>query len=1503
MPAFQDITIFSIDSDEVPLLGTVNSDGSINDPSFSTDPAHERPYLKPFADVGESSIDFVNGGSVIGQMNVEITDAPVDPEDQDSGIVTSLLASASGNSAFIGVRIVVREDGDVVFDGVISDVSMPKLTTYKLAIRDPRERERAVAAFTRATGTCVFPVVGPPEGFGFHTEYEEPLDDLFNDTVGTDLEDHTSDSGHVYTPDGATAAKISSDGRVYGTVAGVYATDISRADADYEIQFEVIRKSATAAKIGVVARGDGSSAQGIAGYYDDSTDSWTIDILGGAGVIGTFVDSLTLGRVYRCALRVFGESILLLVDGVVRVDTQDPTYGNPGVIGLYFGGVSSNTTGLHMDRLFIGDGHRTPGEPVLKRVKGVQAHYSAQTVFDTGAFLGAQGGGFKLISPITLTEEYEKLLREWGKLTAIDDVLNDAGSTIPTRRAFDVAIEWSLTGDPGTYTRVSGMIFGSFLNSVSHVFNIISVNGEQAVTAIALNVPDGDPTPDEGQLCYVRVVSDRPPTEDVPLYIEETFGRLTQKLYDGEYTQALTMTPVRYNKEAVRAMAKDTEIARGRITQSADDLRKWIEDNVYPIAGYAPAIENGEITPVKYELPDEDVELVQLDGSNSVSAEWAHGQDWIINQVIFKYEREIVPTTILPFAKPIVQKVIIERNRLEDDSQRRHGTKPLIFEPETLRSVFTEANSSSTVPINEIGALISRKRGEDFLRRFTNGAQAVRSVHDRSNTIDTLKKGDWVIGAWSWLPDYVSGMRGMNRLLQIWSIKQTARTREFMLLDAGPHDVPITQPTLGALVEEVSPVRVRIPVTAVGSGEAEVQYAFGEVEPDANSGQWITAGELDAPGNLYTLPFPPSDAKIWARARGVADGRRSSAWTSPINLRLSTQTLIRSVTVEIITDPADPDYGKPLVTWEPMSGTGGVKIKYQLHDQGTAVPAVLGSSIDRDADDLSAVLPVTLDQFEQVTIQVIGYPGFAAGAVAGAPGVGSQYQTTSRVESTVLITPSVTEDTTQDAGTGHLTLAITDPQRRVTKVEFRTRVGDAGVFSDWIEDTVAPYEANVALVDNETSIIEYRVSGLDGTGAEVEFIDVPVTFRDVIGTPSHVVIDLSPTQRQVTLSVKPTTAIIQWKLDAETDWHEIAGGSGVLPIIDVGSGDRVLWYRTKLPTGEFSETKRVVLDEDDIPEITTFILTEDEASKLRLVLGFDDDGVHYRMWARRNAWPTADGLETGDPRHQDLRYDGNVEITTLDWRASGNGDGTSTWYVIVRLYDEYGNYTQETGSLLVAGAPATDGALSNVRAVSNVEAGLRYNDILWDHNAVVQAGLHHVRILENGIEVVTARDARLEHDGATTSGIGSFHLQKPAYDTNGEFRTYNYTIELRRVSDDTLLATYTCSMSSWYAVGGGSGDPPDEIPDTPVVTLASSYVPRGTWTNTSTDWGIEIEWYTASAFGGVYSREGSFFLDPGVTHHDFPYPSPPWVKCRLRYYNGFGNGDWSDYSNELEATA
>ncbi len=138
-----------------------------------TDRGHFNPYLDEPENYGEQEIDIIAGAATIAQVEVIIVDKNQTVADQDSGWVTQRL-SELGVGAVHGRRFRLRRFISFELGWVtIADGpgGSPRLddtyAAYRLSIRDTRETERKIRAFTEAGfGTTTLLPMGVEMGFG-----------------------------------------------------------------------------------------------------------------------------------------------------------------------------------------------------------------------------------------------------------------------------------------------------------------------------------------------------------------------------------------------------------------------------------------------------------------------------------------------------------------------------------------------------------------------------------------------------------------------------------------------------------------------------------------------------------------------------------------------------------------------------------------------------------------------------------------------------------------------------------------------------------------------------------------------------------------------------------------------------------------------------------------------------------------------------------------------------------------------------------------------------------------------------------------------------------------------------------------------------------------------------------------------------------------------------------------------------------------------------------------
>lgn len=196
-----DLTIFG--DDGLPLLGSVDGSGNIIESSFSTHPAHPRPWLQWPKEAAGSEVDFLKGKIKIGQFNVAVVDKRSVATDQSTGQITALLGAYEGLNGLRNVLTFTPVNAPQVqaIDGPLVTPKMHgSFAGYEWGIQDENKRTRKVRAFDRTGTTCIFPR-GPLEPYGLLPtgQYAVPAADVF---LGTYEGDATQ--GQVWAAEGAS---------------------------------------------------------------------------------------------------------------------------------------------------------------------------------------------------------------------------------------------------------------------------------------------------------------------------------------------------------------------------------------------------------------------------------------------------------------------------------------------------------------------------------------------------------------------------------------------------------------------------------------------------------------------------------------------------------------------------------------------------------------------------------------------------------------------------------------------------------------------------------------------------------------------------------------------------------------------------------------------------------------------------------------------------------------------------------------------------------------------------------------------------------------------------------------------------------------------------------------------------------------------------------------------------------------------------------------------------
>lgn len=385
--------------------------------------------------------------------------------------------------------------------------------------------------------------------------------------------------------------------------------------------------------------------------------------------------------------------------------------------------------------------------------------------------------------------------------------------------------------------------------------------------AIAVTANTLGELPTSDQDVEVRILSGLAPTQDVPMFVEMTYGQFLKNCYDGVYSS--TPAKVRYNADVMDDLVANSPIMRAVITDAEDDGKTWLEENWYKPLGYIPRVNgNGEITPYRWALPDASEALVELNTSNVIKDSWEHMSDDAVSRIEFTYYRDFIDRV------GAFNSIEVFNDEMSAPSETQIGSKPVTYKPVTVRDVTADQDGgmggSKLFKENELGFRLFKARAYDLLDRFMLGGQHVTCEALRSDaSIEALQEGQWVIAGNVSLPDYQTKLRGMSRLMQVITISDNdPLVRKLELVDAGPHATPLAAPSIvdasitnGVLTVEVADV----PETA----SVRLEVASKNTLPANDSGEWLFAErQIAAVLNKNHLISSGSDPINWTAIAG-----------------------------------------------------------------------------------------------------------------------------------------------------------------------------------------------------------------------------------------------------------------------------------------------------------------------------------------------------------------------------------------------------------------------------------------------------------------------------------------------------------------------------------------------------------------------------------------------------------------------------------------------------------
>lgn len=554
----------------------------------------------------------------------------------------------------------------------------------------------------------------------------------------------------------------------------------------------------------------------------------------------------------------------------------------------------------------------------------------------------------------------------------------------------DAIVQWRARGSADPWKNLGNMVADFLPTNLFSAFwipvGIIGVPTSPFAghPRIYMQAPDAGDLPTDLQEVDVRVLSTRAPSEDEPFYWEGTFGELLKACYDGTFCP--TPPRIRYGVAAMADFVASTPKTRIRITAPEEDLRTWVEENVYKVLGYAPVLNAAfEIEPVSWAFPDTGEVLLVLDDSNVApgGAAWTLGTDNSVTAVEFTYLRDSLVSGQLE------EREVVRVHR----SMSRLPDQPLEFKPVTVRALGTVDGKALTNDLSaELGERLAAARAQDVLDRFMNGAPQITCRARASDAaVRDARPGQWRRVQLSWMPDPRTGKRGLDHAMQIVAVKvNSSGWTDLTLVDGtdeatAPPAVPdceVAAPTINAdgnLSVEV----VSVPAEYF----CRLEFAVSEVEPDPSSGLWALWARVDAATTITSAP-PPDGQAIWIRYRSESPGMRPGPWATAGSVGDSLLPAISALSITTVTVGTD---GTATVHWTPNAACTGLRIWYGIADQSDPNPQFT-TQVDVDASLGEYEIPETADLTtpQMVGVLVVPFRLFAAGACSGTSGLWDQ---------------------------------------------------------------------------------------------------------------------------------------------------------------------------------------------------------------------------------------------------------------------------------------------------------------------------------------------------------------------------------------------------------------------------------------------------------------------------------------------------------------------------------
>lgn len=459
-----------------------------------------------------------------------------------------------------------------------------------------------------------------------------------------------------------------------------------------------------------------------------------------------------------------------------------------------------------------------PEGTLIRASKPLSGHFVRSGSYPTPGV-----GNLTVGSPEFVFEQRRALVWQAAYEAVINGIGRAVGPHIPNP-AF--LFQWRAQGSGDPWTQIPGEFLGiTVFSEASLTTEGARIVRELVVEDHRLNPLDplydaaAPDLPTTDQIIEFYLFGSIPPDKLHPIIIEGiSTGEFVVNVYEGIYSARdsngdVVPSGIRYDQTAI--LARMTDLVRIRLDGPIENAREWLETHIYAPTGWCPALDAlGRISPVS-QVPPDDLAIPGLplidDAIAEPSADWDAGQR-IINSVRVKYFRDYSvgppdpPLFLIGQARQNLlqeQEVILEAQ--DPVSIERNGLQEIELDGSAFRAIGVQITTLQeqlqqpvnrfgfSIPFNfkhprpvtsqpiilsqtvgpvsgdiadELGWQLFQLRQTYLLNRYSLGAPSIRLTIMRQNS-QPLLVGDWVRLNLSWVPDYLTGRRGLVGLGQI----------------------------------------------------------------------------------------------------------------------------------------------------------------------------------------------------------------------------------------------------------------------------------------------------------------------------------------------------------------------------------------------------------------------------------------------------------------------------------------------------------------------------------------------------------------------------------------------------------------------------------------------------------------------------------------------------------------------------------------------------------------